>query len=161
MICRILHKAGDQYSKLMMVKSPYYLPMGVDPSSLCFQQDPAAAPPLPPLLCLSSPLPSARPSLAVHENSQENPFFSWRFVKTAKLILLLLGGIHELPRKPTFFLAVLENSQENMLFSWRFGKTAKQLFFLCGLLLLPRKRYIPWRLNFGRQEKPWVCVEEF
>ncbi|OEL16944.1 Protein CUP-SHAPED COTYLEDON 3 [Dichanthelium oligosanthes] len=46
-ICRILHKAGDQYSKLMMVKNPYYLPMGMDPSSLCFQQDPAAAPPLP------------------------------------------------------------------------------------------------------------------
>jgi len=41
-ICRILHKAGDQYSKLMMVKNPYYLPMGVDPSSFCFQQDPAA-----------------------------------------------------------------------------------------------------------------------
>ncbi|XP_062196487.1 protein CUP-SHAPED COTYLEDON 3-like [Phragmites australis] len=37
-ICRIFHKAGDQYSKLMMVKSPYYLPM--DPSSFCFQQEP-------------------------------------------------------------------------------------------------------------------------
>lgn len=45
-ICRILHKAGDQYSKLMMVKSPYYLPMAMDPSSFCFQQDPTA-PPLP------------------------------------------------------------------------------------------------------------------
>lgn len=43
-ICRILHKAGDQYSKLMMLKNPYYLPMGVDPSSFCFQQDHAAAP---------------------------------------------------------------------------------------------------------------------
>ncbi|RCV31795.1 hypothetical protein SETIT_6G206400v2 [Setaria italica] len=43
-ICRILHKAGDQYSKMMMVKNPYYLPMGMDPSSFCFQQDPAAAP---------------------------------------------------------------------------------------------------------------------
>ncbi|PAN36233.1 hypothetical protein PAHAL_6G261600 [Panicum hallii] len=58
-ICRILHKAGDQYSKLMMVKNPYcYLPMGVvDPSSLCFQQDPAA-PPLPnPSGCSSAGLP--------------------------------------------------------------------------------------------------------
>lgn len=45
-ICRILHKAGDQYSKLMMVKNPYYLPMAMDPSSFCFQQDPTA-PPLP------------------------------------------------------------------------------------------------------------------
>lgn len=43
-ICRILHKAGDQYSKLMMVKSPYYLPMAMDPSSFCFQEDPTGHP---------------------------------------------------------------------------------------------------------------------
>ncbi|RLN03225.1 NAC domain-containing protein 92 [Panicum miliaceum] len=42
----------------MMVKNPYYLPMGVDPSSFCFQQDPAAAPPLPnPSGCSSAGLP--------------------------------------------------------------------------------------------------------
>ncbi|CAM0147060.1 unnamed protein product [Urochloa decumbens] len=46
-ICRILHKTGDQYSKLMMMKNPYYLPMGMDTSSFCFQQDPAAAAHLP------------------------------------------------------------------------------------------------------------------
>jgi hypothetical protein len=45
-ICRIFHKAVDQYSKMMMVKSPYYHPM--DPSSFCFQQEPHhAVPPLP------------------------------------------------------------------------------------------------------------------
>ena len=41
-ICRILHKSGDQSSKLMMMTNPYYLPMGMDASSFCFQQDPAA-----------------------------------------------------------------------------------------------------------------------
>ena len=46
-ICRILHKSGDQSSKLMMMTNPYYLPMGMDASSFCFQHDPAAAPPLP------------------------------------------------------------------------------------------------------------------
>ncbi|KAJ1269118.1 hypothetical protein BS78_07G185900 [Paspalum vaginatum] len=54
-ICRILHKAGDQYSsKLMMMKNPYYFPMGMDPSSFCFQQDPAAAPLPNPSGCTSS-----------------------------------------------------------------------------------------------------------
>jgi len=43
-ICRILHKAGDLYSKLMMVKNPYYLPMAMEPSSFCFQQEPTAHP---------------------------------------------------------------------------------------------------------------------
>jgi hypothetical protein len=75
-------------------------------------------------------------------------------MKTAKLILLLLGGIDKLPRKPTFFLAVHENSQENIHFPWRLGKTAKELIFLCGLLLPPRICYIAWRYNFGRKEKP-------
>ncbi|GJN15769.1 hypothetical protein PR202_gb02708 [Eleusine coracana subsp. coracana] len=49
-ICRIFHKAVDQYSKMMMVKSPYgYHPMTMDPaSSFCFQQElPDAALPLP------------------------------------------------------------------------------------------------------------------
>jgi hypothetical protein len=44
-ICRIFHKAVDQYSKMLMVKSPYYHPM--DPSSFCFQQEPHHALPLP------------------------------------------------------------------------------------------------------------------
>nr|CAB3481406.1 unnamed protein product [Digitaria exilis] len=55
-ICRILHKVGDQYSKLMMVKNPCYFPaMGMDPSSFCFQQqDPTAAAPIPnPSACTS------------------------------------------------------------------------------------------------------------
>ncbi|XP_062192739.1 protein CUP-SHAPED COTYLEDON 3 [Phragmites australis] len=55
-ICRIFHKAGDQYSNMMMVKSPYYHPM--DPSSFFFQQDPPAAFPLPnPSSCTSLALP--------------------------------------------------------------------------------------------------------
>ncbi|WVZ92234.1 hypothetical protein U9M48_038316 [Paspalum notatum var. saurae] len=54
-ICRILHKAGDQYSKLMLMKNPYYFPMGMDPSSFCFQQDHPAAPLVPnPSGCPSS-----------------------------------------------------------------------------------------------------------
>ncbi|TVU05174.1 hypothetical protein EJB05_48327 [Eragrostis curvula] len=40
-ICRIFHKAVDHYTKMMMLKSPYYHPM--DPSSFCFQQDTHAA----------------------------------------------------------------------------------------------------------------------
>jgi hypothetical protein len=52
-----MHKAGDLYNKLMVVKSPYYLPMAMDPSSFCFQQDPTT-PPLPnPSGCLSLGLP--------------------------------------------------------------------------------------------------------
>jgi hypothetical protein len=52
-ICRIFHKAVDPYSKLMMVKSPYYHhPM--DPSTfVCFQQETHAALPLPNPSCYS------------------------------------------------------------------------------------------------------------
>ncbi|KAL6644559.1 hypothetical protein ACP70R_016167 [Stipagrostis hirtigluma subsp. patula] len=71
-ICRIFHKAGDQY-KLMMVKSPYYHPM--DPSTFCFQQDPTA-PPLPnPSSCgtsLALPFHHGHPTLqpALPQSSQ-------------------------------------------------------------------------------------------
>jgi hypothetical protein len=52
-ICRIFHKAVDPYSKLMMVKTPYYHhPM--DPSTfVCFQQETHAALPLPNPSCYS------------------------------------------------------------------------------------------------------------
>jgi len=66
--------------------------------------------------------------LAVRGNSQENPSFSWRFVKTAKLIHPLLDGLHKQPRKPTFSLTVYNNSQ-GITFSWRFSATAKKTLY--------------------------------
>jgi hypothetical protein len=86
--------------------------------------------------------------------------FSWQFMKTAKLILLLLDGIDKLPRKPTFFLAVQENRQENIQFPWGIRKTAKELTCLCGLLFPPRicillgGSILAAKKNFDRQGKP-------
>ncbi|XP_006659576.1 protein CUP-SHAPED COTYLEDON 3 [Oryza brachyantha] len=45
-ICRIFHKVGDQYSKLMMMKSPasYYLPVSHHPSSIFHDLPPVPFP---------------------------------------------------------------------------------------------------------------------
>ena len=52
-------------------------------------------------------------------------------------------------------MAACINSQGNPRFPWRFIITAKELHSLGGFLPLPRKRNIPWRLNFSRQVKSW------
>lgn len=44
---------------------------------------------------------------------------------------------------------------KNAEFSWQLKKSAMKLYFLGCLLKLPRKHYIPWRFNFGRQENFW------
>ena len=77
--------------------------------------------------------------LAAQQCSQGNTYFSWRPTKTAKERLHFLGDSAKQPRKYIFFLAAT--------------KIAKKIFFFGCSLLLPRKCYIPWRLNFDRQEK--------
>jgi hypothetical protein len=91
--------------------------------------------------------------LAVHENSQENPFFflavrknsqvnpsfTWRYTRTAKETDFFLGGPRKQPRKHAFFLAVRKNSQA-IIFSLRFVVTAKKtLYTLAAQFWPPRK----------------------
>ena len=77
--------------------------------------------------------------LAAQQSNQGNTQFSWRPTKTAKKRLHFLGDSAKQPRKYIFFLAAT--------------KIAKKIYFFGCSLLLPRKCYIPWRLNCDRQEK--------
>jgi len=90
--------------------------------------------------------------LAVNTNSQGNPSFPWRFIKTAKLINSLLGSFYEQPRKPTVSLAVYKNSQE-ITFSWRFSATAKETLYSLAARFWPPRKIMTAKIN------PFWCSE--